>query len=243
MAVNVSIVVYARTATRMGEIAVRTALGASRMRIVMQLFVEALILSLTSAVIGLTIVAVMMARVPDILNKSDDPGARLDYWINFGISPSLIAYVSPCSPLLSGLIVGVLPALKATGKRVHAGLQHFGSRGSSIKLGRTWTALIILQVAITVAALPTAMYFGSESLRAGLRSAAPATHELVRGTLAITRDDATATAVGGPGAGRGSALHRPDDDADRRDSRRSRTFPPSRSRTGCPGLSLVPTSR
>ena len=190
VAVNVSIVVYARTATRMGEIAVRTALGASRMRIVMQLFVEALILSLTSAVIGLSIVAVMMARVPDILNRSDDPGARLDYWINFGISPSLIAYVSLLA-ILSGLIVGVLPALKSTGKRVNAGLQHFGSRGSSIKLGRTWTALIILQVAITVAALPTAMYFGSESLRAGLRSAAPATHELVRGTLAITRDDAT----------------------------------------------------
>jgi putative ABC transport system permease protein len=190
VAVNVAIVVYARTATRMGEIAVRTALGASRARIVMQLFVEAIVLSVTSAVIGLTIVSVMLARAADVLNKSDDPTARLDYWIHFGTSPALIAYVALLA-ILSGLIVGVLPALKATGKRVHVGLQHLASRGSSMQLGRTWTALIVLQVAVTVAALPTAMYFGGESLRAGFRSAAPATRELVRGTLAITRDDAT----------------------------------------------------
>ena len=64
VAVNVAIVVYARTATRMGEIAVRTALGASRARIIMQLFVEALVLSVTSAVIGLTIVSVGAGQGP-----------------------------------------------------------------------------------------------------------------------------------------------------------------------------------
>ena len=189
VAVNVAIVVYARTATRMGEIAVRTALGASRARIIMQLFVEALVLSITSAVIGLTLVGFMMSRAADVLDKSDDPTARLDYWINFGVSPALVGYVVVLA-ILSALIVGVLPALKATGKRVHAGLQHFASRGSSMRLGRTWTALVILQVAATVAALPAALYLGSESLRAGLRSAAPATRELVRGSLAMTRDDA-----------------------------------------------------
>ena len=122
----------------------------------------------------------MMARAADVLNKSDDPTSRLDYWIDFRVSPALIAYVALLA-LLSGLIVGVLPALKATGKRVYSGLQHFAARGSSMQLGRTWTALIILQVAVTVAALPTAMFFGSESLRAGLRGAAPATREMVRG--------------------------------------------------------------
>jgi ABC-type antimicrobial peptide transport system permease subunit len=41
---NIAILVYARTVTRMSEIAVRTALGASRNRVVLQLFAEALVL-------------------------------------------------------------------------------------------------------------------------------------------------------------------------------------------------------
>jgi hypothetical protein len=89
------------------------------------------------------------------------------------------------------MIVGVLPALKATGKRVQAGLQHFASRGASMRLGRTWTALVVLQVAVTVAALPAAVYHASESFRIGMRGAAPAARDLVRGTLAFSRDDAT----------------------------------------------------
>jgi predicted permease len=190
VAVNVAIVVYARTATRMGEIAVRTALGASRIRIIMQLFVEALVLSVTSAVIGLTIVSVMLAKAGDVLNKSEDPTEQLDYWIRFGVSPALIIYVALLA-ILAGLIVGVLPALKATGKRVQAGLQHFASRGASMRLGRTWTALVFLQVAVTVAALPAAMYRANESFRIGMLGAAPAARDLIRGTLAFSRDDAT----------------------------------------------------
>jgi hypothetical protein len=59
--VNVSILVYARTATRQGELAVRTALGASRGRIVGQLFVEALVLSGGAACAGLGIAAIALS--------------------------------------------------------------------------------------------------------------------------------------------------------------------------------------
>ena len=54
VAVNVAVLVYARTATRFGEITVRTALGATRGRVIMQLFVEALVLSLSAAALGLS---------------------------------------------------------------------------------------------------------------------------------------------------------------------------------------------
>jgi hypothetical protein len=52
VALNVAVLVYARTVMRTGEIAVRTALGARRARIVAQLFAEALVLSALSAVAG-----------------------------------------------------------------------------------------------------------------------------------------------------------------------------------------------
>ena len=53
VAVNLAILLYARTVTRLGEIAVRTALGASRGRILSQLFVEALALTGLGAGAGL----------------------------------------------------------------------------------------------------------------------------------------------------------------------------------------------
>src|SRR4029078_8827922 len=58
VAMNVAVLVYARTVMRTGEIAVRTALGATRTRIVAQLFVEAFVLSGLSALVGLGVVAV-----------------------------------------------------------------------------------------------------------------------------------------------------------------------------------------
>ena len=53
VAMNVAVLVYARTVMRTGEIAVRTALGATRARIVTQLFAEAFVLSGLSSLVGL----------------------------------------------------------------------------------------------------------------------------------------------------------------------------------------------
>ena len=55
VAINLAVLLYARTITRLGEIAVRTALGASRGRILSQLFVEALVLTTLGAAAGLMI--------------------------------------------------------------------------------------------------------------------------------------------------------------------------------------------
>ena len=61
VAINLAILVYARTVTRLGEIAVRSALGASRRRILAQLFIEALALSILGAGTGL-VLAYLRAR-------------------------------------------------------------------------------------------------------------------------------------------------------------------------------------
>ena len=57
---NVATLVFARTATRGWEITVRTALGASRGRIIAQLFIEALVLTGVAAIVGLVVARVAL---------------------------------------------------------------------------------------------------------------------------------------------------------------------------------------
>ena len=185
VALNVAILVYARTVTRTGEIAVRSALGASRRRVVTQLFVEALVLSVAASAVGVALAAIALRLVNDWALR----GGEMPFWIDLGLSPGAVVYVVLLA-VLAAAIVGVLPAMKATGKRLQAGLQQFSSRGSAMQLGRTWSALIIVQVAIAVAALPAAVEFADQSIRLGLRDPSAAAHRLLRATVVMQRESA-----------------------------------------------------
>ena len=76
VALNVAILIYARTATRQGEIAVRTALGASRGRLVAQLFIEALVLCGVSAVAGVLLAQVGLRMGHAIMETEGRAAAR-----------------------------------------------------------------------------------------------------------------------------------------------------------------------
>jgi predicted permease len=182
VAVNVSILVYARTATRLGEIMVRCALGASRRRVVVQLFVEAMVLSVTAAVIGLVLASTAL-RITVGYQRGD--GYQFPFWVDLGLSPGVIVYATILTVLAAG-IVGVVPALKATGKRLHAGLQQVSARGSSLQLGGIWTALIVVQVGIAVAALPATVNLVEQSLRLGTNEPAAVADEMLRANMVLS---------------------------------------------------------
>jgi putative ABC transport system permease protein len=155
VAVNVAILVYARTAMRQDEIAVRTALGASRRRVVTQLFLEALVLAGLAAAAGLGLAGMAMKRFQALAERT---GAELPFWIDLGLTPGAVAYAAGLA-LLCAVVVGVVPALQATGGSVQHHLRQLSSGGSATRLGRTWMALIVTQVAMAVAVLPPALYF------------------------------------------------------------------------------------
>ena len=182
--VNVAILVYARTATRQGEIAVRTALGASRRRIVGQLFLEALVLSGAAAVAGVGLASFGLSQL-------DAAVARLQYslpfWIDFSLSARSLIYVVSLT-FLSGAIVGVIPALKATGRRVQSRLQGLSAgSGSRMQMGRMWTMLIVAQVAVAVAILPATTYHAWDSLTHRLGEAGYAADEFLTSQLVLDR--------------------------------------------------------
>ena len=178
VAVNVAMLVYARTAIRQGELAVRTALGASRSRIVGQLFVEALILSLLGTALGLVAARLGLGEI-----RLAFPVDARAFWQDFGLQPRSVAFALVLA-VVAAVIIGIVPALKATGRGLSAPMQLF--RGSTAPaLGRTWTALIIAQVAVVVTVLPTALHVGIGELKLRAERATFPAHELVSAKIGL----------------------------------------------------------
>jgi predicted permease len=154
VAINVAVLTYARTQTRTGEILVRTAIGASRGRIAVQLFAEALVLSTAAAVFGLVVARSGLERLGRILSVRG--GEQTPFWWDFSLSPGTVAYSLVLAAVFA-LIIGVVPALGATGRHLQSRLQSVGTSGATFRLGWKWTALIVLQVAVAVAVLPVSL--------------------------------------------------------------------------------------
>ena len=178
---NAAILIYARTATRNGEIAVRRALGASRARIVAQLFMEALLLAAAAAVIGLAGASFALQQLNTFLSRS--AGEQLPFWMDFGLTPGTMLYAVALA-VLAAVVAGVLPALKVTGRQVQSGLRELGG-GTGMQMGRTWTALIAAQVAVAVAILPVTVMLGWSEIRPQIALASVPTDEVLTAQVAI----------------------------------------------------------
>ncbi len=162
---NVAILIYARTATRAGELSVRNALGAGRGRIVAQLFVESLVLASISALVGVGLVVYGFGFLDSLL-ASIGSGEGLPFWFRKGRDPWVAAYVVGLT-LLAAVVSGVIPGVKATGRGVQSRLNQVAS-GNGMRLGGVWTALIAFQVATTVGLIPFAASTGWQLLGSGL---------------------------------------------------------------------------
>jgi predicted permease len=141
---NVAILLLARTANRSSEIALRTALGASRSRIVGQLFVETLILALLATGVGLLGMHVIVERVTPVID--------LPFWVDLGVTPEVVMKALGLG-VASAVFAGVLPALRATGSSPGRTLQAAAGGLGAFRFGRVTGALVIAEVGLGVGAL------------------------------------------------------------------------------------------
>ena len=148
---NVATLVFARTATRGWEVAVRSALGATRRRIIAQLFAESLVLSRRRRRARdrrrETVAAVGTER--DRRRCGAVLGERQ-------LSRSTTVLYAGLLTMVAAVIVGVFPALRVTRLNVQDSLRREQAANASLRFGGVWTTVIVVQVAITVALLPLA---------------------------------------------------------------------------------------
>ncbi len=156
--VNVAGLALSRSAARSRELAVRTALGAPRSRLLRQLMAESLLLSLGAGSIG-TLLAWGLQRA---LVRLAPPGVpRLDA-IALDV-PTLLFAAS--ATLASGLLFGLFPALRSSGSPAGAALA--GGRGASAghRALRPQQLLVSIQVAVAVVLLAGATLLATSFAR------------------------------------------------------------------------------
>src|SRR5206468_10276668 len=146
---NVANLLLARAAQRSREIAVRVSLGASRWRIVRQLLVESVLLSLVSGVLGLAL-SLVGIRLFDMATA--DVGKP--YWMTFTLDNIVFAFLAAIC-VGTGILFGLAPALHVSKTDVHEVLKEGGGRsGSGGMRARRWTsALIVVEVVLTLVLL------------------------------------------------------------------------------------------
>ena len=199
---NVALLLFARAASRQTEIVVRTALGASRGRLITQLFAEALVLCTVGAAVGLVASNLVLRWVWAIAEGQE---GTLPFWMGTSLSPTTVLYAIGLT-LFAAMIAGVVPALKVTSGGVDVRLRAMSSGGGGLQFGGVWTGIIVAQIALT-ATIPFVTsflrddYVQLRDTSAGLRRGG-----VSHGDLALDRADGAAAGADTMPAARAARL-------------------------------------
>jgi predicted permease len=146
---NCSILLLARGRTRQHELAIRSAIGASRWRIVRQLLVEAVVISCTGAILGVA-ASYWLAKLPLLLSPDSFPAESV-----IRINGPILGF-SVGLALFCGILFGLVPALRLSrhdSARMLPGRQ-IGVAAAPAK--HRWSVLMAAQVALTLLLMATA---------------------------------------------------------------------------------------
>src|SRR5581483_4033684 len=146
---NVANLLLARAATRQKELAIRVALGAGRLRLVRQMLTECLLLAAGGGATGL-LLAYWLVSLLGSLNSTDTFG-ELGRLSAITIDRRVLGFTLLTS-LATGVLFGLLPALRLSRPDVHTSLKE-GGRGGGIHGRGLRSALMVSEVALAIVLL------------------------------------------------------------------------------------------
>jgi putative ABC transport system permease protein len=147
---NVANLLLARSAGRTREIAVRSAIGAARVRLVRQLLTESLLLALTGGALGIGL-SVFGIRWLGSIIPAEVPGVD-----RLGLDPRIMGYAFLVI-LAAGILAGIAPAIQVTRGSLTEPLKDGGRGGSmGIKHGKLRASLVVVEMSLALVLLISA---------------------------------------------------------------------------------------
>jgi predicted permease len=141
--VNVANLLLARVSVRSKEMAIRSALGASRFRIVLQFLSETFTLAAVGAAVGLSIAWAGVRLFNNAIAPTDPP-----FWIDIRIDTVALLFAIGLA-LVAAVAAGILPALKASGAKVNEILKDESRGTSSLRMGKLSKGLVVAEIAMS----------------------------------------------------------------------------------------------
>lgn len=158
---NVANLLFVRADERARELALRTAMGAGRPRLVRQLLIESLILAAGGSAVGIA----LAAAGTRLLDVSTHRMLELPDWMRFDLNPRVLA-VAVLAAALSGVLSGLMPALRASMVAPNDVLRE-NARGSlGMRRGSVARWLIAGQIGFACCALVMAALFAVSAIHA-----------------------------------------------------------------------------
>ena len=144
---NVANLLLARATIRTKEVAIRTAMGASRFRVIRQLMVESLVLATFGGALGLGLSLWGLKVYSDF-----SAGINRPFWIDPSVDLPMLLFCLGATAAAS-IAAGIVPAYRASGLKIGEVLKDQSRGSSSLRLGRFSTALVVSEIALSAAVL------------------------------------------------------------------------------------------
>jgi predicted permease len=185
---NVAMLLFARAVSRERELLVRAALGASRRRLIMQLFAEALLLCAVGAAVGLIVARFVLAATWAMIEAK---AGALPFWLDTSVSATTMLYAIGLT-LFAAAIAGFVPAFKVTSGDADRRLRAASSGGGGLQFGGVWTVVIVAQIALTTVLPVPLLGVGRDFVDMRNKPAGFAAESFLTATLAVDRLDGVA---------------------------------------------------